>query len=882
MIGKTISHYKILEHLGGGGMGVVYKAQDTKLDRFVALKFLPTGYGTDKDEKQRFIHEAKAASALDHPNICTIHEINETVDGQMFIAMACYDGETLKKKIERGNMKVDAAIDIAIQVAEGLTQAHQEDIIHRDIKPANVMVTDKGVVKIVDFGLAKLAGQTKLTKATTTLGTAAYMSPEQTRGDEVDRRADIWSFGVVLYEMLTGELPFKGDYDQAVMYSILNEEPEPVTAVRTGIPMELEHIVNKALEKENDVRYQHADEMLADLKRVKRDTSKVSRKHVVQIPEHEAVLPPVKTQKRMPKSILISATLVLAVAFLVIGYNFFLKKSGEPKIVQTRPLTQTSAINEVNPALSPDGTRLAYAANEGGNWDIWVLQIATGQKINLTKDYEGDDLSPAWSPAGDWIAFFSQRNDGGIFIMSALGGPTRQVTVHGGRDSPNSWSPDGTKLVYSTQAELFIVPTRGGTPKHIPSPHAAWRSSWSPDGNRIAYQSYSDSLAGIWTISPDGSDPVVVIEGSGGYWNPIWTNDGKGIFFKSTRGGIRDIWWVPVGPKGKPTGPAKPVTVGVGVSNLTLSRDGAKVAYTKQTDLSIFWSVPLRSDHVLTMDDALQINREAGGLAHLAISPDHKWLAFNSNRSGNQDIWLMRKDGRDLHQLTTDKADDSWPTWSPDGSQIAFQSDRSGNADIYLMSVRSGFATALTRDAASDIDPAWSPVGDDILFVSNRSGNWDIWAVSVGTGDLRQLTTDKADDSWPTLSPDGRYISFFSRRTGAGELFVLPVNGGEPVQLTDFGKTSSFGEYYGARDARSVWSLNGRTIYITYELEPEDPGRDIWAVSVEDGSMRKVLDFKSGGLHGFMAGVLANDGERLYFSEKNFASDLWLAELDYE
>jgi serine/threonine protein kinase len=234
---NIVTHYKIVEHLGGGGMGVVFKAQDLKLDRFVALKFLPTGYGTDEDEKQHFIHEAKAASALQHHNICTIHEMDETKDSQIFICMDYYDGDTLKKKIECGNLKVDAAIDIAIQIAEGLTKAHQKDIIHRDI----------------DFGLAKLAGQTKLTKASTTLGTAAYMSPEQTHGDEVDRRSDIWSFGVVLYEMLSGQLPFKGDYDQAVMYSILNEEPEPVTSMRTGIPMELEQVVNKALEKENNV-----------------------------------------------------------------------------------------------------------------------------------------------------------------------------------------------------------------------------------------------------------------------------------------------------------------------------------------------------------------------------------------------------------------------------------------------------------------------------------------------------------------------------------------------------------------------------------------------------------------------------------------------------
>ncbi|MCI0559585.1 MAG: serine/threonine protein kinase, partial [Nitrososphaera sp.] len=211
MIGQTISHYKILEKLGGGGMGVVYKAQDLKLDRFVALKFLPPHLSADEDEKKRFIHEAKAASALDHPNICAIYEIDETEDGQMFIAMAYYEGETLKKKIERGPLPIDQTIDLAIQIAQGLAKAHKHGITHRDIKPANVMITNEGVAKIVDFGLAKLAGQTKLTKSGMTVGTVAYMSPEQARGEEVDHRTDIWALGVVLYEMITGQLPFKGE-----------------------------------------------------------------------------------------------------------------------------------------------------------------------------------------------------------------------------------------------------------------------------------------------------------------------------------------------------------------------------------------------------------------------------------------------------------------------------------------------------------------------------------------------------------------------------------------------------------------------------------------------------------------------------------------------
>jgi len=315
MIGKTISHYKILEKLGEGGMGVVYKVQDTKLDRFVALKFLPLHLSTNDEEKQRFIHEAKAASALDHPNICTIFEIDETEDGQLFIAMAYYEGETLKEKIERGPLKLEETIDIASQVARGLAKAHEQDIVHRDIKPANVHVTKDGVVKILDFGLAKLGGQTKLTKEGTTLGTVAYMSPEQARGEEVDFRTDIWSLGVVLYEMIIGQLPFKGDYEQVVMYSIMCEEPEPMTGLRTGVPMELERIVNKTLTKSSDERYQHVDEMLTDLKGLGKELDKSGRFQPVTVADKES-------RKKWLKRIVIPVAI-----FLLLVLGFFLVRS---------------------------------------------------------------------------------------------------------------------------------------------------------------------------------------------------------------------------------------------------------------------------------------------------------------------------------------------------------------------------------------------------------------------------------------------------------------------------------------------------------------------------------------------------------------------------
>jgi len=317
VIGKTISHYKIIEKLGAGGMGVVYKAQDIKLDRFVALKFLPPHLTTSEEEKQRFIHEAKAASSLDHNNICNIYEIDETEDGQLFISMACYEGDTLDNKIKDKPLPIDEANDISIQIAQGLAKAHEKEIVHRDIKPANIMLTADRVVKILDFGLAKLSTQTKLTKESTTLGTVSYMSPEQAKGEEVDYRTDIWSIGVILYEMLTGQLPFKGEYESAVIYSILNDTQEPVTGLRTGMPMELERIINKCLQKNPANRYQHVDELIVDLRSMKRESESASIPTKIEYPS--------KHSKPIKMSVAVLSILILIVA----GYFILIQPSGK-------------------------------------------------------------------------------------------------------------------------------------------------------------------------------------------------------------------------------------------------------------------------------------------------------------------------------------------------------------------------------------------------------------------------------------------------------------------------------------------------------------------------------------------------------------------------
>jgi len=326
MINQTISHYKILEEIGSGGMGVVYKAEDTKLDRLVALKFLPPHLMTSEEEKSRFVHEAKTAATLNHTNICTIHEIDEH-DGQTFIAMEYIEGQSLKNKITERPLKLDEALEIAIQIAIGLHKAHDKQVVHRDIKPANILLSNDGVTKVVDFGLAKLSGQTKLTKDGSTLGTAAYMSPEQTRGEEVDSRTDIWSLGVVFYEMITGILPFKGDYEQAMQYSIVNEEPDSITGLRTGMPMELERIAGKALKKKTDERYQNIGDMLVDLKVLKKNLESDVKPHPSEV-----------TEKIDRKNIFKRVSIIIGVALILILAFFMLKSFIVEEVLSSAPV----------------------------------------------------------------------------------------------------------------------------------------------------------------------------------------------------------------------------------------------------------------------------------------------------------------------------------------------------------------------------------------------------------------------------------------------------------------------------------------------------------------------------------------------------------------
>ncbi len=806
MIGKTISHYSILEKLGEGGMGVVYKARDTRLDRFAAIKVLLAEKVADPERKQRFVQEAKSASSLNHPNIITIYAIGQ-VEGVDFISMEFVSGKTLDRLIPRNGMRLNEALKYAVQIADALARAHAAGIVHRDLKPGNIMVNEHGLVKVLDFGLAKLTeptpadgdASTRTLRPTTEegkiVGTVAYMSPEQAEGKKVDARSDIFSFGSVLYEMVTGEKAFHGDTKASTLAAILKDNPHAASQLVDGLPREVERLISRCLRKEVNQRSQHMDDVKIALEELKEE----SDSGVL----GTAALAKTKSPRRLPWTLSIAAVLLTA----TVGVWLVRSKKEVPDLpLVAVPLTSYAG-EEYWPTLSPDGTQVAFAWNgeKQDKFDIYVKQIGVEPPFRLTSD-AAMDYSPAWSPDGGFIAFLRELSPDHTMIVSVpqRGGPERILgEVKGSmlRTLPFgpylSWTPDSKWIVCPAPRNgervwaLHLFSTETGEQTELTSPPSSEAGdvapTVSPDGRTLIFSRLSPDRynATLWLSHlGEGYKPVGKEEQipSPGMTNmgAAWLPNGREFVFNSETGTNYGLWRTAASKSAVP----RRLDLGIAAAQPTISRLGNRLAFAViQFDLNI-WRVDLKGpakepSQPIRFISSTQIEQ------YPAYSPDGRRISFMSRRSGSDEIWICDGDGSKTLQLTSlGGAAIYGPSWSPDSQSIALTVAQKGmREDIYVVSVNGGVPRRMTTDPAEDKWPYWSHDGKWIYFSSTRSGREEIWKMPASGGEAVQITRNSGDS--PQESPDGKFLYYMKGWPEAVSVWRAQVDGSQETKVLD-------------------------------------------------------------------------------------------------
>ncbi|HEY3580799.1 MAG TPA: protein kinase [Pyrinomonadaceae bacterium] len=898
--GATLAHYRIIGKIGAGGMGEVYRAQDTELGRPVALKFLPSDVAAHQSRVKRFIQEAKAASSLNHPNILTVYEIGRA-DDVIFIATEFVDGVTLRQHL-RQPLKLIEVLDITIQVASALVAAHAAGIVHRDIKPENIMVRKDRIVKILDFGLAKLTethNSSSLSSEAPTmalvntepgavLGTVAYMSPEQAAGREVDARSDIWSLGVVLYEMLTAHVPFTGASKSHIIVAIIDREPAPVSKLAPNIPEALEWIVAEALTKDPEERCQTAKELLGKLKRLKQrletgdsqlssppsvthatigDPQTSTAEPVVAAPTHEmSGVEFVQSRISKHRTASVALLVIALVAATAIGYGLY-RLLTQPKQfgpVRLTALTTGGKINgeDINGQLSisPDGKYVVCAANDAKQQaSLWLRQVSTNSLVRIVPPANGAYLATTFSPDGEMIYYVAilERDQfvPTLYRVPVLGGSPAKVFDR--VNSAIAFSRDGAQLAFVRKDQdataLMIVNSDGsGEPRTVatvkqPREFSASGPSWSPDGKRIACGMFNDTAGGYAT--------VVEVPVAGGEPQPlgsqkwarvgrvIWLADGSGLIMtaqpESSSIGTQ-IWFLPYG-----SGEARRITndlSGYGEVSLGLTADAHAIATIQQASTSSIWTATANTPETQA-HEIVKTNLPDT----VAWTPDGK-IVYASRTGENWDIWIANADGSNSKQLTTDAFLDREPSMCGDGRYIVFQSDRSGSRNIWRINADGTNPKQLTTGDYGDSYPVCSPDGRSVVFMSLRLGGWAVWMINIDGGAPQQITNRTSQ--FPSFAPDGKMITYYypdDQANNQPKLGMISFKTGEVVKTIDLPRT--------AQPIAFAWLPDGKSVAY---LDSSSGVLNIWSVPLEGGPPRQLTNFTSGFINSF---AIAQDGK---------------------
>lgn len=895
----SLGRYEIRSKLGAGGMGEVYKAWDTQLGRFAALKLFPIACTTNEDRLRRFAQEGRVISALNHPNIVTIYDVGQ-VDSTHYIATEFVNGETLRQCLAHGRVDVYRAVSIAQQVAEALVAAHAVGVVHRDIKPENIMVRPDGYVKVLDFGLAKLLQDGVLspvgpevstatdinTELGTILGTLTYMSPEQLRGQQVDGRTDVWSLGVVLYEMLAGHLPFDRSTKSDLIASILERQPPPLLLPESEVATPFHRIVIKALRKNKEQRHQTAQELLTELTLLRRELefntspirAEVTAESVVEATLESIELPGYESAGRAvvistasstsdveqragivwrhaPVALAFLVALGVALTGLLLLRNGFIARSYPKDAPQEMQFTKLVTTRKVAAAtLSPDGKYVALLAEDAGRQSILVRQVGTSRDIQIVGPSESHYRGLTYSPDGDYVYYLLQEGSTRtLFRVPAFGGSPRRLVVN--VDTPVTFSPDGRQIAFLRkrgEAAALIVAREDGAEEYEVATGTNGNGfriigdlnngpAWSPDGKTIACPTVAEG-------EPFHMDIVAVQVGDGTMrlinsqpWHLVgqiaWLPDGSGLAMNAEKSpppsSSLQLWLLPY-----PSGEAHRLTDDSNFyRTVSLTQDGSALLTTQTNQVSSLWLTSGGDAQYANQMTASQ-NKGTGGMAW---RPDGS-MVYASNETGNQNIWSMDSDGGNAKQLTFDEHQNVEPVTSPDGRYVVFVSYRTGNAHVWRMNPDGTEQSQLTFGQYEDW-PQVSPDGRWIVYHSEESSRDSIWKMPIEGGAAVRLADGSAKQ--PIISPDGKLLAYFAKDEQADSpwrLTVIPFDGGTPVKTFDIPPTVHQ-QWHGPR-----WTPDGKALdYVV----TSGGVSNIWRQPLSGGQPRKVTDFREGQIDAF-------------------------------